>query len=524
MLLIITHENIGERMAGPSIRSWEIAKALGKHGAQVRIITPYDSHRSAPNVEIVTFDWAQPDSIAQHIEAASAVMGIGTVLARVIALLGKPIVKPTIVDTYYVPEIEQILLNITTHKREFDPTPIFVNEMSTYLRQADFLLVATEHQYDFWLGGLLANGRLNSATLDRFHVDNLIGMVPLGIPDEEAGEPRAKNQEPRTKSQEPSNENLGLKAQDSGLRTQDLGLRTRDSIPIAGLSPSDKIVYWGGGIWDWTDPLTLLDAMREVWQTHSDAKLVFGALHHYDQRIVPQMSVAGKLIAQVKVEGLLGKQVFFGDWLPYDERGAFLMQADVGVGLTLRTIENRYAVRARILDYVWTGLPCVLSAGDEYADWAAHIGLAKLVQPGDAPALAQAILAQLNDPTSRTERIAQLRPVIAHRRWSAVVQPLLHFIRQPALAADADAARASIGGLVSLRSEIDTLRRDRDALGMKAFEWESAYHQLNLDLNTQLNQVKTDFDGFKQRPFIKLGDKIGNTVWMLRNKLLGNKA
>lgn len=503
MLLIITHENIGERMAGPSIRSWEIAQALGRQGAQVRIISPFASQRSAPNVDIVQFDWAQPDSIVRHIDAASAVMGIGTVLARVIALLGKPIDKPTIVDTYYVPEIEQILLNITTHKREFDPTPIFVNEMSTYLRQADFLLVATEHQYDFWLGGLLANGRLNSATLKQFNVDSLLGMVPLGIPDEEIQEARTKSQEPNNEGQNP---------------TLNSPISTLNS-----LQPNDKIIYWGGGIWDWTDPMTLLDAMRQVWQQRSDAKLVFGALHHYDQNIVPHMSMAGKLIAQVKAEDWLGKQVFFGDWLPYDQRGAFLMRADVGVGLTLRTIENRYAVRARILDYVWTGLPCVLSAGDEYAEWAAQIGLAKLVQPGDAAALAEAILAQLNDPTPRAERIAKLQPVIAPRRWQAVVQPLLNFIRAPHLAADAAEARASIGGLVSLRSEIDNLRRERDDLGMKAFEWESNYHKLNLDLSTKMVKAQAEFDGFKQRPFIKLGDRVGNVVWGLKNKILWGK-
>ncbi len=499
MLLIITHENIGERMAGPSIRSWEIAQALGRQGAQVRIISPFASQRSAPNVDIVQFDWAQPDSIVRHIDEASAVMGIGTVLARVIALLGKPIDKPTIVDTYYVPEIEQILLNITTHKREFDPTPIFVNEMSTYLRQADFLLVATEHQYDFWLGGLLAYGRLNSATLKQFNVDGLLGMVPLGISDD-----------------------VPLSHEPSAMRHESKALNLQPAT-LNSLQPSDKIIYWGGGIWDWTDPMTLLDAMRIVWQQRSDAKLVFGALHHYDQNIVPHMSMAGKLIAQVKAEDWLGKQVFFGDWLPYDQRGAFLMRADVGVGLTLRTIENRYAVRARILDYVWTGLPCVLSAGDEYAEWAAQIGLAKLVQPGDTKALAEAILAQLNDPTPRAERIAQLQPVIAPRRWQAVVQPLLNFIRAPHLAADAAEARASIGGLVSLRSEIDNLRRERDDLGMRAFEWESNYHKLNLDLSTKMVKAQAEFDGFKQRPFIKLGDRVGNVVWALRNKVLPAK-
>jgi hypothetical protein len=255
----------------------------------------------------------------------------------------------------------------------------------------------------------------------------------------------------------------------------------------------------------------LLDAMSVIWQKRNDVILVFGSLNHYDQRIVPEMSEAARVMERVKAENWLGSKVFFGDWVPYDLRAAVLMRADVGVGLTKRTIENRYAVRARILDYIWTGLPCVLSDGDEYAAWAAELGVAKLVSPGDVDGLVNALIEQLNVPITRTQRLDQLHPLIAHRRWSAAVKPLLAFLRQPALAPDATIARAGIGESVSLRLEIESLRRERDS---QVAHWAGEFHRIR----DAFDLAQREFEAFKQRPFIKLGDKIGRTLWQLTQK------
>jgi hypothetical protein len=85
--------------------------------------------------------------------------------------------------------------------------------------------------------------------------------------------------------------------------------------------------------------------------------------------------------------------------VPYQDRDAYLLEADIGVSLSIDSIENRFAVRARLLDYLWAGLPSVVTSGDDYAQLLQNAGLAVVVRPGDAAETAQAILRQLARPT-----------------------------------------------------------------------------------------------------------------------------
>ncbi len=429
-LLMMTHESVGEKMAGPGIRAWEIARALGKHGVRVTLATPFPSSRQAENVEICEFSWDEPQSLAELVEQSQAVMAIGPVLARVLQLLGGSIPKPTIVDVYYVPEIERILLNLTIGQIDFDPTHVFREELFAYLRQGDFFICASEKQYDFWLGALLAVGRLNSKTLAvNWNVDHLIDIVPLGVPDEPpiAGPNLLKG-------------------------------------VVPGIGALDKVIFWGGGIWDWNDPFTLLDALKIVLKQRDDVRVVFGALHHYERKVVPEMSVAARVMNTVRREIWQDKYVFFRDWVPYDQRVSYLMEADIGVSLNIRTIENRYAVRARILDCLWVSLPCILSQGDDSAQLLEKAGLAQLVQPGDAAGVATAIIQTLGDENMRRRATAHAQPFVEQLRWSSVVQPILNFLHAPYLAPDAEESRKQLQYLLPLRREWEQLLAENRAL------------------------------------------------------------
>lgn len=333
-LLIITYESVGEKMAGPGIRAWEIARALGAQGVQVMLATPFPSSRQATNVTITTFSWEDSRSIEALLVKERVVLGIGPVIARVVNCLGHAIEAPTIVDVYDVSEIERIMLNLTSWHLDYEPMPVFASELFAYLRQGDFFICASEKQYDFWLGALLAAGRLNSKTLGvDFTVDHLISIVPIGLPDVPP--------------------------------TPDRNL-LKGVMPGIGLQ--DKVIFWGGGIWDWTDPLVLMDALKIVLRQRDDVRIVFAGLHHFEKNTVLPMSVVARLLDVVEREGWLGRHVFFQDWIPYDQRGAYLLEADIGVSLNLRSVETRYAARARLLDYLWTGLPCVLSQGDDLSN------------------------------------------------------------------------------------------------------------------------------------------------------------
>jgi len=429
-LLIITYESLGDKMAGPGIRAWELAKALGAHGVPVTLGTPFQTQRRGWNIEICQYAWEEPATLRRLIDRADAVMATGPVIARLVNVLGGPIEKPVIVDTYYVPEVEQIMLSLLRGELGFDPTPAFMQDLFVYLRQGDYFTCALSNQYDFWLGALMAAGRINESTLRQsYHVEHMIGIVPLGLPPE----PPVRKA-PQMKG------------------------------VVPGIGPDDKILYWGGGIWDWTDPFTLMEALKIVNQKRSDVRAVFGALHHYEKAIVPEMRAASRLVDWIKRENWLGSKVFFLDWVNYDQRGAYLLEADLGISLAPKTLESHFAIRSRLLDHLWTGLPGVLSSGDEMASVLASIGLAKLVEPGDVSGTADAVLAYLEDPGHRGKIASALDVYRGQYAWPNAVKALVDFMHSPRRAPDSEYARSTIGYMTPLRKEWEQLRVEKSAL------------------------------------------------------------
>ncbi len=54
--------------------------------------------------------------------------------------------------------------------------------------------------------------------------------------------------------------------------------------------------------------------------------------------------------------GLTGRHVFFNEeWVPYDERQNYLLDADVAVTTHFHHVETEFSFRTRVLDYLWAG-------------------------------------------------------------------------------------------------------------------------------------------------------------------------
>ena len=136
--------------------------------------------------------------------------------------------------------------------------------------------------------------------------------------------------------------------------------------------------------------------------------------------------------------------MFFGEWVPYAERARYLQDADVALSLHLDHVETRFAFRTRLLDYLWTGRPMVLTTGDTLATEFAAQGLARLVPPGDAAAVAAAIEAWLDAPAAEVAALqTRARAAAEARAWARIVAPLAAFVRQPRRAPDRAAPEAA---------------------------------------------------------------------------------
>jgi len=403
-LLIVTHEAIGPKMAGPGIRAWEMACALSER-FEVTLAAPGEPARNHPGLRLVGYDDGDPDyvSLAPCVHSADVVMAMGPLFSMIPPL--QNLNKPAIVDLYDPFELEKLAQSVVmgepqAHLRLDVESITYVGLESTL---GDFFICASERQRDFWLGALLAAGRVNTTTYAQDStLRTLIDVVPFGIP-----------------ATLPQKRRAVLK-----------GVHP-------GIGPEDKVLLWNGGLWQWFDPLALVDALVHVLQVRDDVKIFFAAGHHFDLARVPEMPVYAQTVARCRELGLLDRHVFFGDWIPYDERSDYLLEADLGVSIHQPTVESRFASRTRLLDCIWAGLPSIVTAGDPLSELVVQRGLGRAVPAGQPEQLAQAILEMLEDNELRVRVGQAAEPLRQELAWPRVVEPIAHFLERAAFAPDA---------------------------------------------------------------------------------------
>ncbi len=398
-VLAISPEAPGTHMSGPAIRYWQIAQALAAEHA-VTLAVPGAPALETSHMKIAGYDRRAGAELRGYAAEADVLLCTGLTLYRYPFLRDQP--QPMVVDLYDPFLLENLeihsalpLTEQTAHHR------MNISVLSEQLQRGDFFICASEAQRDFWLGMLAANGRLNPLTFgaDRT-LRRLIDVAPFGVP-----ETPPVQQQRRLKGKHP------------------------------GIRETDQVIYWGGGLWEWFDPLTAIRAMAAVTAHHPNTKLFFAGVRHPNSD-VPPMRMAAAAQALSDDLGLTGRSVFFNDWVPYAERGDYLLEANLGISLHFEHIETRFSYRTRLLDYVWAGLPMVITRGDALGVLAEAHGLARSVPPGDVPAVAQVILHWLDQPDGRAVVAPRAQALAADLRWSKVIAPLAAFCRAPRRAAD----------------------------------------------------------------------------------------
>ncbi|MGQ9529465.1 glycosyltransferase family 4 protein, partial [Chloroflexus sp.] len=388
-LLIISHDVVGQRMAGPGIRMWELARTLAKQ-IPVTLIAPRPiDFPSASGITYGHYTWGEKTTLAPYLDEATTVLANGFVASvhpelmtfrgRLIVDLYDPIVFENLELFRHRPFIER---EEQTHR---DTT--LLREL---LLRGDHFLCATERQRDLYIGGLLALGRLSPALVDSDPLlRDLIDVVPFGVSDDP---PQASGQ--------------------PALR----GV-------LDDLNNDHQIILWSSGLWDWLDPLTVVRAMPDVLAAVPQARLVFLAGRHPGQ--VPEMATYQQTRNLAAELGLLGNGIhFYNEWIPYAQRADFLLEAAIMVSLHRAHLETRYAaVRSRVLDYFWVGRPSIVSAGDAAAELIREHQAGEVVPIGDSQAVAAALIRLLTDQQYWAHQSAQATALGQRLRWSQVVEP-----------------------------------------------------------------------------------------------------
>ena len=399
-VLVISTEPIAPKMAGPAIRAFELARALGPD-CEVTLAAPPPS-RFPEGLDFTTLETTLEGDPALEADLGDfdvVVMQLWPI-HRTRYLAGR--VNRLVLDMYCPVYLESLEASRGQDERSRGAWHGWMaTEIANALLAADYVLCASERQRDLLLGAMMVSGRIEPSTYAQDPTyRSVIDVVPYGTPPEP-----------------PEHTKQVMKG------------------VIPGIKETDKVLLWGGGVWNWLDPMTAIKAVELIAKDRDDVKLMFMSLSrsHAAERI--DFSAAAKALQYARERDLEDSCVFFqSDWVPYDERANYLLEADLGVSTHSDHLETRFSLRSRLLDCVWAGLPIVSTEGDASAEWIKRYGLGKTVEFESPEALAAACLELLDDPELYAEIQEQVKEFSLRSTWSQAVAPLRDYaLAVPAL-------------------------------------------------------------------------------------------
>ena len=371
-------------MAGPAIRYWEFAQALSKH-SDVTLSTP-----NVPDIQSETFT-IKPRTMYSFLkEIPKADVIVTQLISHGMAWIAKRHGIRIILDAYDPIPLEVLEIfkfshsSVRNYKNQY-----IVNLFILSFQMADAFLCANIQQRDLWTGLLMGLKRITpNAYLADPKLRDLIDIVPFGL-----SESRPKHS-------------------GNGLRK------------MFNLKETDKVILWGGGIWNWFDPLTLIKAVNQLALEGCPVHLVFMGIKHPNEAVGP-MKMAADAVQLAKDLNIFNKYVFFNfGWTPYQQRQDFLLDADIGVSTHSEHLETRYAFRTRLLDYIWAGLPILATTGDSFSGMIESEKLGVVVPYEDTQSIVQAIKKMLMDPILMQNMRDNLERIRSEFYWDTLVEPI----------------------------------------------------------------------------------------------------
>jgi glycosyltransferase involved in cell wall biosynthesis len=387
-VLFLSADPVGASMAGAGIRYFELARILSEH-AVVRIAHTGARDETLGGIATFAYRPHAPRKLSALLKDASVVVCqpqwplINHWLRRAGARVVFDIYDPETFETLELISTEQ-----PRRRRAF--ADLSLDRLHDALRTGHHFMCASEKQRDLWLGAMLGLRLIDPRGYDRDPtMRSVIDTVPFGLPsDPPAPLPGA-------------------------------GPRER----LVGIDRDSELVLWNGGMWNWLDPVTAVRAVALLAERRPRLRLVFmGASDKAAAAIA-----SADAHAAARELGVDGSIVHFHEqWVPYEERAAWLTQADCAISTHAEHLETRFAFRTRLLDCFWSGLPVVCTDGDDLADRVAREQLGAVAPAGDVQAVANAI-AQVLDRgrDSYAERLAR---VAGEYAWPRAAEALVRWV------------------------------------------------------------------------------------------------
>jgi glycosyltransferase involved in cell wall biosynthesis len=378
-IALLSSEPVRPLMAGIGIRYLEFARRLPRAGIGVVLVSPAPPEETAAlgGLGEIAVRRCERGKLAALLADCDGAVAQGQLANDLILEMPE---LPVAIDLYDPWLIENFAY---TETLGLDPYRNDHASWTLQMSRGDFFLCSSEEQRSFYLGFLAALGRINP---ERIAADpdlaSLIAPVPFGVPDELP--PHRPLLPPRAAGEK-------------------------------------RLLF--GGLYDWYDPWTLLDALAALDRPGWTLLLI----RNPNPQSTPQRLFA-EVEARCRALGWWGSRVQALDWVPAERRYDLLRDVDLLAAPHRPSLETRLSLRTRFLDALAAGCPVVTSEGGAMSRLLAGHRAGWVAPPGDAAALARALGEALADPDSR---LAGARELAAGFHWDRVLAPLVRFCRAP---------------------------------------------------------------------------------------------
>lgn len=380
--LLIAPERVAPEMAAAGIRTVQLARALLK-SHRVTVAAPIGSCPPGDVERLEIYDPAKPSSIRKLVAEADGVFA-QPLAPRLLA--GAMRGRPWVVDLINPQVFEGLEYHKGRPRLERKALEVLrIDRIGWAARTGTAFACGTERQRDMWLGFLAASRRLDT---DLYASDSqmrtLIDLVPSGVPNDPPARPAAP-------------------------------------VLRGSIFPADsRIIVWNGGLWDWLDPFTLLEALVLLRAEDQRWVLAFGGGRRPSHR--PAMGTVEDVRTRVAGLGLHDVVHLPDTWTPYSRRADALLEADVAVSTHRPALEARFSYRNRLLDCLWAGTPIVCTEGDALADDVAARGWGETVPAQDPESLAAGLRRVAG--RGRAQYASALRAGAGDHTWEAAAARL----------------------------------------------------------------------------------------------------
>ena len=371
-VMLVCPEPLGHgQPAGIGIRFVEMARVLAADSHEVTALSP-----GGGTLRDCRCEELSPENLAV-VGNRSDVAIVQGHAANDLFAHARPL--PTVVDLYDPFIVENL------HYFHDRGAEVFTHDHATLMQsllRGDLFLCASESQRLFYLGMLLATGRLNPAVFDADpDLRGLVRIVPFGV--------QAARPVPRRDADHPA------------------------------------VLF--GGIYDWYDPILAIDAVALARTTLPSLTLTF--TRHPNPDLTPQ-GKAAEAMRHVKTKRY-ESFVRFEPWSAYDDRGTFFDRFTLAVLTFPQSLETELSMRTRIYDYLWGALPVISSRAPGTADLLSKYGAGITIEEHSAEAFASVLKAILRDRARYEDLVSGTRTFVREHQWERVLQPLIEFCRSP---------------------------------------------------------------------------------------------